>query len=236
RRSAYLEETFAGDAELRAEIESRLAAYERGDATAPEADTSPKRSGRRERSKSDSLPEIIPGRTTLGAYNVLEKLGSGGMGTIYLAKDARLGRRVALKILPAHFARDEEFVRRFELEARAASSLNHPNIITVHEIGESQGRRFIVTELVEGRTLREALAEGPLPVRDALDVCAQVAGALAKAHAAGIVHRDVKPENVMVDEDGHVKVLDFGIAKHLRHSAEIDTEAPTSAQHVNTAA
>jgi serine/threonine protein kinase/tetratricopeptide (TPR) repeat protein len=235
RRSAYLEETFADDAESRAEVESLLAAHER-DAHAPEAATSHKRSGRRARSKSDSLPEIIPGRTTLGAYNVLEKLGSGGMGTIYLAKDARLGRRVALKILPAHFARDEEFVRRFELEARAASSLNHPNIITVHEIGEAEGRRFIVTELIEGRTLREAIAEGPMDARAALDVCAQVAGALAKAHAAGIVHRDVKPENVMVDEEGHVKVLDFGIAKRLQHTVDVNTEAPTSAQHVNTAA
>jgi serine/threonine protein kinase/tetratricopeptide (TPR) repeat protein len=234
-RSAYLEKTFAGDSELRAEVEALLAARAREHEAAPEADTSPKRSGKRPR-KSDSLPEIIPGRTTLGAYNVLEKLGSGGMGTIYLAKDARLGRRVALKILPAHFARDEEFVRRFELEARAASSLNHPNIITVHEIGEAEGRRFIVTELVEGRTLREAMCGGPMPLRDALDFCAQVAGALAKAHAAGIVHRDVKPENVMVDEDGHVKVLDFGIAKRLQHAAAIDTEAPTSAQHVNTAA
>jgi class 3 adenylate cyclase/tetratricopeptide (TPR) repeat protein len=235
-RSAYLEETFSNDAELRAEVEALLAAHEREHDAATEADTSPKRSGRRARANSDQLPEIIPGRTTLGSYNVLEKLGSGGMGTIYLAKDARLGRRVALKILPAHFARDEEFVRRFELEARAASSLNHPNIITVHEIGEAEGRRFIVTELVEGRTLREAMAEGPMPVREALAVCAQVAGALAKAHGAGIVHRDVKPENVMVDEEGHVKVLDFGIAKRLQHSAEINPEAPTSAQHVNTAA
>jgi serine/threonine protein kinase/tetratricopeptide (TPR) repeat protein len=235
RRSAYLERALAGDPELLAEVESLLAAHA-GGALAPEAATSPRRSGRRPRPKSDSLPEIIPGRTTLGSYNVLEKLGSGGMGTVYLAKDARLGRRVALKILPAHFTRDEEFVRRFELEARAASSLNHPNIITVHEIGEAQGRRYIVTELVEGRTLREALADGPLPVREALDFCAQVAGALAKAHAAGIVHRDVKPENVMVDEEGHVKVLDFGIAKQLQRAADVNTEAPTSARHVNTAA
>ena len=234
RRSAYLEEHFADDSELRAEVESLLASHEAAHAT--EADTSPKRSSKRSRAKSDTPPEIVPGRTTLGAYNVIEKLGSGGMGTIYLARDARLGRRVALKILPAHFARDEEFVRRFELEARAASSLNHPNIITVHEIGEAEGRRFIVTELVEGRTLREAMGEGPMLVRDALEVCAQVAGALAKAHGAGIVHRDVKPENVMVDEEGHVKVLDFGIAKRLQQVADINTEAPTSAQHINTAA
>ncbi len=235
RRSAYLEEELAGDEELRAEVDSLLAGHARGE-QAQEADTSPKRSGRRARQKSDSLPEIVPGSTTLGSYNVLEKLGSGGMGTIYVAKDARLGRRVALKILPAHFARDDEFVRRFELEARAASSLNHPNIITVHEIGESGGRRFIVTELVEGRTLREAMAEGSLTVRETLEVCAQVAGALAKAHGAGIVHRDVKPENVMVDDDGHVKVLDFGIAKRLQSAAAVDTEAPTSANPINTAA
>jgi serine/threonine protein kinase/tetratricopeptide (TPR) repeat protein len=234
QRSAYIEETCADDAELRAEVESLLTSHEAAHAT--EADTSPRRQSKRSRAKSDTLPEIVPGRTTLGAYNVLEKLGSGGMGTIYLAKDARLGRRVALKILPAHFARDEEFVRRFEQEARAASSLNHPNIITVHEIGEAEGRRFIVTELVEGRTLREAIAESPLSVREALEVCAQVAGALAKAHGAGIVHRDVKPENVMVDEEGHVKVLDFGIAKRLQQAVEVSTEAPTSAQNVNTAA
>ncbi|PYS75818.1 MAG: hypothetical protein DMF66_18120, partial [Acidobacteria bacterium] len=122
-----------------------------------------------------------------------------------------------------------------EQEARAASVLNHPNIITVHEIGESEGRRFIVTEFVEGRTLRERLGEGRFDVGDALDICAQVAGALAKAHDAGIVHRDIKPENVMVDEEGHVKVLDFGIAKRLAPAPSIDTEAPTSAQ-VNTAA
>jgi serine/threonine protein kinase/tetratricopeptide (TPR) repeat protein len=239
RRSAYLEEEFAGDAELRAEVESLLASQS-GAARAPEADTSPRQrsgsSSRRPRAKPDSLAEIIPGRTTLASYSILEKLGSGGMGTIYLAKDSRLGRRVALKILPAHLARDEEFVRRFELEARAASSLNHPNIITVHEIGEALGRRFIVTELVEGRTLRDAMAEGPMPARDALDVCAQVAGALAKAHGAGIVHRDVKPENIMVDDEGHVKVLDFGIAKLVAQTAAVDTEAPTSARSVNTAA
>src|ERR1044071_6595052 len=156
------------------------------------------------------------------------------MGTVYLAKDARLGRRVALKMLPARFAREEELVRRFEQEARAASALNHPNILTVHEIGEEQGRLFIVTEFVEGKTLRERLWEGRFSVEAALDVCAQVTGALQKAHAAGVVHRDVKPENVMLDEDGHVKVLDFGIAKQVASVPSVDTEAPTSAQ-VNTA-
>ncbi|HEX8557872.1 MAG TPA: protein kinase [Pyrinomonadaceae bacterium] len=165
---------------------------------------------------------------------MLEKIGAGGMGTVYLAKDARLGRRVAVKVLPAHFARDEGLVRRFEQEARAASALNHPNIITVHEIGEHGGRLFIVTEFVEGRTLRERMWEGRFTAAAALDVCAQVAGALAKAHASGIVHRDVKPENVMLDAEGHVKVLDFGIAKQVAAPPQVDTEAPTEAR-VDTA-
>ncbi|MFL6257491.1 MAG: protein kinase domain-containing protein, partial [Pyrinomonadaceae bacterium] len=178
--------------------------------------------------------EIVPGRTTLGAYRILEKIGAGGMGTVYLAKDARLGRRVAVKLLPAQFARDEELVRRFEQEARAASALNHPNIITVHEIGEEHGRLFIVTEYVEGKTLRERMWDGRFSVAEALDVCAQVAGALQKAHAAGVIHRDVKPENLMLDEDGHVKVLDFGIAKQVASAPSVDTEAPTSAR-LNTA-
>ncbi|MCA1615010.1 MAG: protein kinase [Acidobacteria bacterium] len=157
------------------------------------------------------------------------------MGTVYLAKDVRLGRRVALKVLPAHFARDEELVRRFEHEARAVAALNHPNILTVHEIGEERGRLFIVTEFVEGRTLRERMWEEHFTADAALDVCAQVAGALWKAHASGVIHRDVKPENLMLDEEGHVKVLDFGIAKQVAPAApSADTEAPTSAR-VNTA-
>ncbi|MDT7808133.1 MAG: hypothetical protein QOJ70_1946, partial [Acidobacteriota bacterium] len=225
QRSAYLEEACAGDEELRREVESLIASVAHDDASA---------SGQARRRRESVPPEIVPGRTTLGAYRILEKIGAGGMGTVYLAKDARLGRRVALKLLPAHFARDEELVRRFEQEARAASALNHPNILTVHEIGEDAGRLFIVTEFVEGRTLRELMSEGAFSPTDALDVCAQVAGALQKAHAGGIVHRDVKPENLMLDEEGHVKVLDFGIAKQLASAPSVDTEAPTSAR-VNTA-
>jgi serine/threonine protein kinase/tetratricopeptide (TPR) repeat protein len=225
RRSAYLEEACAGDEELRREVESLIE---------PGALSAARARERMSRRRESSPPEIVPGRTTLGAYRILEKIGAGGMGTVYLAKDARLGRRVALKILPAHFARDEELVRRFEQEARAASALNHPNILTVHEIGEDAGRLFIVTEFVEGRTLRELMGEGTFSPTDALDVCAQVAGALQKAHAGGIVHRDVKPENIMLDEEGHVKVLDFGIAKQLASAPSVDTEAPTSAR-VDTA-
>jgi serine/threonine protein kinase/tetratricopeptide (TPR) repeat protein len=227
-RSAYLDGACAGDPALRREVESLVARAQRGEAEDSDVRRAPKEGAGR------AGGEVVPGRTTLGSYRILEKLGAGGMGTVYLAKDSRLGRRVALKLLPEHFARDEELVRRFELEARAASALNHPNIITVHEIGESEGRRFIVTEFVEGRTLRERMNEGRFELGEAVEVCAQVAGALAKAHDAGVLHRDVKPENVMVDAEGHVKVLDFGIAKRLA-PASVDTEAPTSAQ-VNTAA
>ncbi|HEX8351675.1 MAG TPA: protein kinase, partial [Pyrinomonadaceae bacterium] len=229
RRAAYLDEACAGDAELRREVDSLVASG----GPAPDAKFSTPR--RRARRREERTPlEVVPGETTLGAYRVLEKIGAGGMGTVYLAKDVRLGRRVAVKVLPAQLARDEELVRRFEQEARAASALNHPNILTVHEIGEEGGRLFIVTEYVEGRTLRERMWGERFTAAAALDVCAQVAGALAKAHGSGIIHRDVKPENLMLDEEGHVKVLDFGIAKQVAAAPAVDTEAPTSA-HVNTA-
>ncbi|HEV2063275.1 MAG TPA: tetratricopeptide repeat protein, partial [Thermoanaerobaculia bacterium] len=151
--------------------------------------------------------------TRVSHYRILDHLGSGGMGEVYLAEDPRLSRRVALKLLPAEFTREHDRVRRFEVEARAASALNHPGIVTIHEIGEAEGSHFIVTEYIEGETLREQMVAAPMALRDALEVATQVAAALAAAHAAGIVHRDVKPENIMVRPDGYVKVLDFGLAK-----------------------
>ncbi|MBV9924721.1 MAG: protein kinase [Acidobacteria bacterium] len=244
RRAAYLARACSGDEELRREVDALVQTGGRAAADSPHktrphrqaaSKSSPaKPAGRRRKAGAQVPLEVVPGRTRLGSYRILEKIGAGGMGTVYLAKDARLGRRVALKLLPAHFAGDAELVRRFEQEARAASALNHPNIITVHEIGEERGRLFIVTEFVEGKTLRERMWEGRFTPASALDVCAQAAGALQKAHAAGVVHRDVKPENVMLDEEGHVKVLDFGIAKQVFSAPSVDTEAPTSAQ-VNTA-
>ena len=134
------------------------------------------------------------------------------MGEVYLAEDSRLGRRVALKFLPDHFVTNEDRLRRFRQEARAASALNHPNIITIHEIGETETTHYIVTEFIEGETLRALIRNRIEPVR-ALDIATQTASALAAAHAAGIVHRDIKPENIMLRSDGYVKVLDFGIAK-----------------------
>jgi len=154
---------------------------------------------------------------SIGHYQALSLIGAGGMGEVYLAEDTRLGRKVALKLLPAAFTQDQDRVRRFKQEARAASSLNHPNILTIHEIGEAStaegGAHYIVSEFVEGQTLRAMLRGGRLDIGKATAVAEQVAGALNVAHEAGIVHRDIKPENVMARPDGLVKVLDFGLAK-----------------------
>jgi serine/threonine protein kinase/Tol biopolymer transport system component len=150
---------------------------------------------------------------SLGPYEVIGPLGAGGMGEVYRARDTRLSRDVAIKVLPPALSADADRLRRFEKEARSASALNHPNIVTIHEVGSMDSTSFIVMELVDGVTLRELIAEAPLPARRLLSLAAQVAGGLAKAHDSGIVHRDLKPENVMVTGDGHVKILDFGLAK-----------------------
>jgi serine/threonine protein kinase/Tfp pilus assembly protein PilF len=150
---------------------------------------------------------------TISRYRVGRLIGAGGMGEVYLAEDATLNRKVALKLLPARFTRDEERVRRFQREARAASALNHPNIITIYEIGHADSVHYIATEYIEGETLRELMAKRRLNAGEVLDFAIGVASALAAAHDAGIIHRDIKPENIMVRPDGYVKVLDFGLAK-----------------------
>ncbi|HUQ34577.1 MAG TPA: protein kinase [Pyrinomonadaceae bacterium] len=150
---------------------------------------------------------------TLGPYKIMELIGAGGMGEVYLARDKRLGRKVALKLLPDYFTRDGERLRRFQREARTVSALNHPNILTVYEIGEIAERHFIATEFIDGVTLRQRMRSGLIATSEALEIALQAAGALAAAHAAGIVHRDIKPENIMLRTDGYVKVLDFGLAK-----------------------
>src|ERR1700693_6297133 len=156
---------------------------------------------------------MLSAGSKLGPYEVSTPLGAGGMGEVYRAKDARLGREVALKVLPDEVARDADRRSRFEQEARAASALAHPNIVTVYDVGESNGSVWIAMELVEGKTIRDLLASGALPTRRALEIGTQVAEGLAAAHAAGIVHRDLKPENLMLARDGFVTILDFGIAK-----------------------
>ena len=159
---------------------------------------------------------ILLGDTTIrevGQYSIIRALGSGGMGEVYLAQDRRLDRLVALKVLPAYFASDVQRLRRFQREARAASALNHPNILTIHEVGESDGTYFIAAEFIDGQTIREITSADQLTIDEVLDIVEQVATGLAAAHSAGIVHRDIKPENIMRRRDGLVKILDFGIAK-----------------------
>lgn len=165
---------------------------------------------------------------TIGHYRVLRKIGEGGMGEVYLAEDSRLLRKVALKILPSEFTKEPDRLRRFQNEARAASALNHPNILVVHDIGHVDRVHFIATEYVEGKTLRTQLSAGRLSVPEVLEIAIQTINALASAHEVGIVHRDIKPENIMLRPDGYVKVLDFGLAKITQPSGSTDiTEAPT---------
>jgi predicted Ser/Thr protein kinase len=167
--------------------------------------------------------------TRLGPYEILAPLGAGGMGEVYRARDPKLGREIAIKVLSGATASDPDRRQRFELEARAASALNHPNILTVHDVGEADGTVYIAMELVEGKTLRELVASGePLPTKKVLDIAAQTAEGLAKAHAAGIVHRDLKPENLMVSKDGYVKILDFGLAKLTETASQDQSFAPTA--------
>jgi eukaryotic-like serine/threonine-protein kinase len=206
-RADFLTAACAGDDQLRREVESLLEAHAQTESFlgTPALDLIARRLA------SEGEPSLVGKR--LGAYQVISLLGAGGMGEVYLARDERLNRKLALKLLPQQFTRDAERVRRFEREARAASALNHPNIITIYDMGEMALTYFIATEYVEGQTLRQLIGRGPLRARDAIDICSQVADALQAAHAAGLVHRDVKPENVIVRPDGYVKVLDFGLVK-----------------------
>jgi eukaryotic-like serine/threonine-protein kinase len=205
-RAAYLALACAEDAWLRQEVETLLASYDHA------RDTSSFAGEALEAIARGPLDALAPGQR-VGRYEVEAPLGAGGMGAVYAARDATLDRRVALKVLPGHLAADALAMGRFQQEARLASSLNHPNIVTVHEIGQDDGVHFIATELIEGHTLRARLTPEGMAAEAALPLALQIASALAAAHEAGVVHRDVKPENVMVRPDGLVKVLDFGLAK-----------------------
>ena len=226
QRAAFLAAACAGDDEaLRAEVASLVASHEQAESFI-------------ERDASDVAAELLAGGNNrlgagqqLGHYTITALLGAGGMGEVYLAEDLTLGRRIALKLLPAKFTTDAERVHRFEQEARAASALNHPNIVTIHEIGRADSTHFIATEFIDGETLRASLAGTRLKLDELLDIATQVASALAAAHEAGIVHRDIKPENIMLRRrDQIVKVLDFGLAKlAARPAAAVDAEAPTKA-------
>jgi TolB-like protein/predicted Ser/Thr protein kinase len=215
-RAAHLAKVCGSDEQLRAEVEPLLAAHERESSflDSPILEQAAALT-------ADDRHESPVGHC-LGPYQVTSQLGRGGMGEVYLAEDPRLDRKVALKILPAAFTQHPERVRRFEREARAASALNHPNILTIYEIGQTEGLHFIATEFVEGVTLRQQMENGGRSLAETLSVAVQVASALSAAHAAGVVHRDIKPENVMLRPDGLVKVLDFGLAKlaEQRHGGD----------------
>jgi serine/threonine protein kinase/tetratricopeptide (TPR) repeat protein len=205
-RASYLDKACDGDPSLRAAVESLLKSHE---------ETGNFVEGPAYQAAADILVDGMELRAgeTVGHYRIVSLLGEGGMGKVYLAEDTKLHRKVSLKFLSQSFTKDSQRLRRFELEARAVSALNHPNILTIHEIGEADGHRFIATEFIEGQTLRERLRSG-LDTEDALEIAIQVASALVAAHRVNIVHRDIKPENIMIrKDDGLVKVLDFGLAK-----------------------
>src|SRR5881409_3949636 len=170
--------------------------------------------------------------TRLGPYEILSPLGAGGMGEVYRARDTRLGRDVAVKVLPSSFSDDEQRLHRFEQEACAAGALNHPNILAIHDVGKHDGSPYVVSELLEGETLRERMAGAAPPRRKAIDYALGIAHGLAAAHEKGIVHRDLKPENIFITEDGRVKILDFGLAKLMQPEIPGDTpsNAPTVAE------
>ncbi|PYS56943.1 MAG: hypothetical protein DMF74_27335, partial [Acidobacteria bacterium] len=219
-RPAFLDQACSGNPTLRSQLEGLLASHERTEdfielpAFEVMADL-----------LADDQRESLVGQT-IDRYQILKQIGAGGMGEVYLAEDQHLLRKVALKMLPAYLTRDDELVRRFQREARSISALNHPNILTIHEIGQVDSYHFMVTELIEGETLRQRLARGPLKIEQALDIGSQVASALCAAHDAGLTHRDIKPENIMMRKDGIVKVLDFGLAKLTERKAD-DSEATT---------
>src|SRR6266550_4274607 len=207
QRIPFLDKACADDLALREKVEALLASDADGwnfiDTPALELAAS---------FLADEQPQLTAGQR-ITHYEIIGLIGRGGMSEVYLARDKTLNRRIALKLLPLDYTRNSDRLRRFQREAQAASALNHPNILTIHQLGDVDGQQFIATEFIEGQTLRERIKLARLSLCEALDITIQITSALAAAHKAGIVHRDIKPENIMVRPDGYVKVLDFGLAK-----------------------
>jgi eukaryotic-like serine/threonine-protein kinase len=211
--SAFLDTACGGDELVRRKVEALLASHQR-----PGSFIETSAVGLATRIIENGQADLLVGQT-FGHYKISKRIGAGGMGEVYLATDIKAGRKAALKLLPMRFTGDAERLKRFQQEAHAVVALNHPNILTVYEIGEGHSTHYIASELIEGETLRQRLMRGRIEVGDAVDVAIQVASALAAAHAAGIIHRDISPGNIMLRPDGYVKVLDFGIAKLAEQEA-----------------
>jgi predicted ATPase/serine/threonine protein kinase len=222
-RQPYLDSECGADADLRMEVESLIASHEEAGseflhAAAPEV-------------LQFAPPGTLASGTKVGSYQIIELLGAGGMGEVYRAKDPRLDRELAIKVLSFALCSQPDALSRFEREARSASALNHPNIVTIYELGHMNDTRFIAMELVHGETVRAMLASGPIPFRKSVAIAAQIADALAKAHEIGVIHRDLKPENLMVSADGTAKVLDFGLAKLLKPEPASSDSSTAISEH-----
>ena len=227
KRESFFRRYCGADENLRREVESLLTFEESSDNF---IDTSPELLAVEMFAEQEKQTSFIDKK--IGRYKIKKLLGKGGMGEVYLAEDIKLNRKVALKILPDELTGNKDRLNRFEQEAQSVSALNHPNILTIHEFGTENESHFIVMEFVEGITLGEKMAGGRMSVNETLDVAAQVASALSAAHEAGIIHRDIKPDNIMIRDDGFVKVLDFGLAKLIEKNKGIhttDSEAATRA-------
>jgi serine/threonine protein kinase len=221
-REAFLAKSCGEDAELLREVLSLIEADQKSDNFI----SSPALEVAAGLLAQDKREEIIGKQ--IKHFKILSLLGAGGMGEVYLAQDMKLGRKVALKLLPAAFTQNRDLVKRFRREARTVSALNHPNIITIHEIGELDNLQFIATEYIEGETLHERLMREPLSLNEVIDISVQITSALVAAHQEGIIHRDIKPENIMLRPDGYVKVLDFGLAKLTEQKTLLETTRRTS--------
>lgn len=219
QRPAFIQRESADDEGVKQEVESLLSSYEEASSFMDTPATE----------NLSAAPHKLSAGQRFNHYEIASLIGKGGMGEVYAAYDTKLGRKVALKFLPLYFTGDPSRISRFVQEARAASALNHPNIITVHEIGQTDSTHYIATEFIDGVTLRQRMNEGSMRVDEVLDVAVQTASALAAAHEAGVIHRDIKPENVMLRADGYVKVLDFGLAKLAERTPAVDTEGLTRA-------
>ena len=217
-RSAFLDSQCTNDPSLRVELNELLAAEGKIGSSFLEEPAL----AHVARTEASGHAAVLPAGTKLGPYVVQSLIGAGDMGEVYRARDTSLKRDVAIKVLPASLSRDPDRLWRFQLEAEAAAALNHPNILSIFHIGRQDGSPYIVTELLQGETLRQRLRHGAMKLRDAIEVAIAAAKGLAAAHEKGIAHRDLKPENLFCTKDGHVKILDFGLAKLMQNSSDYD--------------